>query len=328
MIGRHPLVLYVIVLVILLVWKNGNGYGDESDDILRRFLAEAPIGWRKLEGLSVKTVARATHTVTPSKPNTPVNVEEILLTSKRLPGYLSIELDNARGYHVFCKNEQYFFQVNRKNDTANNWLLDYVGGVDSSTDGLPDYTYKIIYMKYIYHVLPATTFTCYENPRLIELINNPSFKLEHGKMVGKQVQIDISYKEKKQGKEETRAGRIIFDPDLYWAVAEYSINIGTASQTWKNTFFDNPVNKSCPVKSWISIVKSSTGEAKWEGVVELIEELNAPSKDFYLTAYNLPEPKRFVPTDQTQTRSILFLAGIILCAILAFLFRRFARKKT
>jgi hypothetical protein len=321
----HNVCRWTVALLAVIAGSRDLG-ADDSQLLLRRFREEAPAGWANLERAErgLEFFATVTQTDTWTVERKVIEKDKKELRWRARPGCLLVEETRYAGGQpalrlVTAKNEGYFFRVSQQVGKTD-WRLQEVGPLQTPDAGFKSFL--------VYHgdLSPLTFFPSLTRPRLAELIADPACNLEDARPIGDFVAVQLGHREKYlELPEISRAGTIVFDPAMNWAVREFEFMQNSFTKiSWKAELSRRDLDGYRPVASTVLTTMNSVGSTRRKLVIDSVERANPAPGEFRLSAYGLPEPI-FEGQPSSAGRSWL-IAGAFASACATILFWRLSRR--
>jgi hypothetical protein len=225
------------------------------------------------------------------------------------------------GSFIVVQNDDYAFEVGQEMK-EDEWYIEYYGSPDNNAIQSPKDN-EIAVLK--------TPWAIFSVP-MWDIVNDPSFMIQGLKYQKGETKDDVFLKfslnstgEGNIG--EIKGGEILFAPDRYWIIKEYSLNLkhknepGTFQIKVKASYNDADGIPLMTRQEYTLLIPS--GQITWTSEIESREKSVLTAADFRLTAFGLPEPK----ADSWSTaRILLAVSGLILIAVALWIM--FSKHKT
>jgi hypothetical protein len=319
--------LSVFTLFFILVIKINVVHSDDKIITPTTFLLEAPRAWKKLKTEYQKGV---NVTLTYSSDLEPLTTIRVCFDKKKELNHWQFSgKDSGESLRVI--NTDYAFYI-RKKDKSSNWILkDFIDDIETARKASIN----------IHQLLPAT-INIYDGIMLHEgwledLVISKGFSIAFidKKKEGAKEYIELIFRSQYEPYENCRilGGKISFDPELFWLVQKYEIDIESLSNnTRKDKFLKETATFEYQSINDIPFLKKS----RYADVINKSEKfvLNKeytsitrdilPQNEFYMSHYGFPEPSH--PMQRGDViRIILMVAGLIM--ILIGLYMKFLAKR-
>lgn len=223
---------------------------------------------------------------------------------------------------VVGKNPNYAFRLSRQ-DGAPEYAIDYIG---PSEGGLE----KILAGTIAGHSGIPWSFSM----NLSNLVKEPGFQLEkitRAQRNGKDIIIMIArYTPSSDGEKQTMTDiNIILDPNRYWCILSFSFRVSWGRVVGSVEYGPDDHGFPVPVRYEMTQNYDKGGQTVFETVFGhwKYRRDGIPKKEFYLSAFGLPEPMgvKSLPSSRTW---MWLLGATVAATLLAILFAWLKRRRT
>ncbi|MCA9122729.1 MAG: hypothetical protein H6822_20595 [Planctomycetaceae bacterium] len=305
--------------------------GAAEGELHQRFLDEAPVGWKKLEELSLNlhVIYKLRSDASSEGPAEPEEGQsEIKIRGdQKLVHHIGAAIEK-----VGVTTPQYSFGVNR-NSSQDDWAVMYIGRPRDEFDWEIEETVNA----------NASLLYALKGIPLSELVELPDVTLTsvteaNDEATGRSsVRVDYSCDNGElnfpTGKAPVKGGWFVLNPDQYWAVSEAGVQLPDA--TWRILVHGSVDDEGRPVvdtNEEIAEYNKGPNSGKKSSVAyefASYEYKVVPEADFLPGTYGLPNPA-LVDTDQSSSRVWLILFGnvVILLGVAMYWYHRRSTKSS
>jgi hypothetical protein len=299
-----------------------------DSSLAARFLDEAPKAWSQSKKFYLTLQGK-------------VDEKQVILTGVGSPFEADFEfkcfdgnvlrhtraIENGKVHDdIACYNSEYGFSLSR-NSSNGSWQVKYIG-----KDKKP-------VMDQIEH-LGAVMFVSYTIDRqsLPWTIQQPGFRLTSIRRIKREGAdlIEVNFETTSYLREDWRItdGRVVLDPNHFWAVQEYDLN-GTSSVkrlklivkgqiNYSGEMQGFPIPQSCTI-DYFDYGDGRENHSRRDYTYKEITKCNARRTDFTLSAFDLPE---IVKPSKTSSHRWVWLLSIALVCLIAATALRFRLRRS
>lgn len=338
---------YSLVAAVLLFLSVAPLRAEDEQELRRRFLNEAPQGWKRLSDILLHSRGRVELSVrafTPEGPRTDyAGYDEdvsFLLNGAELR---CVESNDKGRVTVGARNPDYTFHLKAvglhlRSKTNRSYRVDGVEPVSTSDQ----WTYAREAEDHVWRISPViyAPFAVNDLP-LVDIINSDSFRLTSIGVPDRHPGlVEIQFQYQPPHEEHPWQVTATLDPSNHWAVQEsrWEWMKGIHLVIWESglqysdeAFGETDVRLPVSAVVMASAKEDEAGHyVKREFVLKEFAVADIPESEFRLAAFGLDEPGKGqpIPVDNSHLALILFNVGAVLVIVGVWYMSRRSRAKT